>query len=197
VHDGDLRARLAGYLAQLDDRMSDFGSLSLSAIYVACTGCFYPLEPAHVRSIETALTERWGRPVVLPVSAIAEAVGAVGIDRLSLVSPYPAWLTEQATRFWHSMDIDVVETLQVGAGDPYAVTASELVACVHERRLSGAGILFTGTGMRTLEAMDRLSHHVEMPMFSSNWCSAWKLQRLLSSAGSPASEPSTDRGDRA
>ncbi|WP_327173948.1 arylmalonate decarboxylase [Streptomyces sp. NBC_01335] len=181
--DRDLRGRLERYNEVLPDTLGDFGSLSLDAVVVACTGSHYLLSPRGDRELCDRLSQRTGRPVRSAALAILAAAEAAGVDRLVLVSPYMPWLTELSERYWRDAGLHVEHVVKVRAGDrfsPYDVTTEELVAQVREAELPvGAALLFTGTGMFTFAALTELARDTERPLLTSNLAGAWWARDTL------------------
>lgn len=176
VSDDDLRERLSNYLDELPARVRDFGSLTLDALYVACTGCFYALGPTGVHQLEQELTANAGCPIITPVRAIRDALGVLGVDRMTLVSPYPDWLTAASVAFWEEAGVHVARVITIGDGHPYRVTATQLVETLADQVDEECNaVVFSGTGVPTLAAMEHLSGAMEAPMLSSNWCACWVL----------------------
>lgn len=181
--DRDLRGRLERYNEVLPGTLGDFGSLSLDAVVVACTGSHYLLSPRGDRELCDRLSQRTGRPVRSAALAILAAAEAAGVDRLVLVSPYMPWLTELSERYWRDAGLQVEHVVKVRAGDrfsPYDVTTDELVAQVREAELpDGAALLFTGTGMFTFAALTELARNTERPLLTSNLAGAWWARDTL------------------
>lgn len=179
--DGDLRARLADYR---DDTgaLTRLSGLGLSGALIACTGSSYPLGLQGDREWAERAGQQLGAPVVTAAGALAEALEALGADRIHLVSPYPQWLTEQCVEFWRSAghEVERVWSLNV-TGSIYDTPASELGAVV-ESALAEANpqvVLVAGTGAPSLAALDALVGRVQVPVLSSNLAGAWALNRLV------------------
>lgn len=150
------------------------------------------------RAAFAELSRRRGCPVVSATEAILESLRHVGARRVAVVSPYPAWLTEAALRYWRDAGIAVVEVAQVvqvgaqaatGSSDTrkvYNVTSAN--ALVDARRLrcrDADAILLSGTGMPTLGAIGGISRAFGKPMLSSNLCLRWMLGAKLGPRGDP------------
>jgi maleate isomerase len=68
---------------------------------------------------------------------------------------------------------------------PYEVTTDQLVAQLEQAAPArDTALLLTGTGMRTLRAIDVLTSRAERIVLTANLCSVWWA---LTSAGLPAS----------
>ncbi|MFC7986891.1 hypothetical protein [Streptomyces sp. NPDC057336] len=152
--------------------------MRLEAAVVACSASHYLLGPEGDRVFCESLSAKTGYPVVSSTQAILAACEALGVDRLTLVSPYEPWLTETSRRFWEAAGLRVDEVVAVPAGedlyDPYRVTTATLLDPLRARDFpGGTTLLFTGTGMATLEALEELARGTDRVLLTSNLASAW------------------------
>ncbi|ANY17516.1 hypothetical protein AW878_03915 [Bordetella pseudohinzii] len=176
---GDLDARNRGYVQAYAECIKGFGSLKLDAIAVAMTGPQYRL----LFEGDVALCQRLSEAAEVPVEtasmALYHALKALGIERLSLLSPYPNWLTNLAVAYWESAGFKVDH---IQAFDDklvaYSVTPEEVARALLETRTeAGGAVVMSGTGMRTLEALHQAQGIT--PLLSSNLCSVWSLARRI------------------
>ncbi|MGW1868418.1 maleate cis-trans isomerase family protein [Streptomyces mauvecolor] len=180
-----LRAMLETYNEVLPGVLDGFGGLPLDAAVVACSASHYLLGPDGDREFCARLGERAGYPVRSSALATLSALEALGLDRLTLVSPYEPWLTELSRGYWEKAGLTVDGVVQIKAGevhDPYRVTTEMLLEQLSRRSLPEDGaVLFTGTGMFTLAALGELARPGRA-LLSSNLASAWWA---LHAAGAP------------
>jgi maleate isomerase len=174
---GDLDARNRGYVSAYAEAIQGFGSLKLDAIAVAMTGPQYRL--LHQGDIDLCkqLSDAAGVRVETASIALCHALQALGVSRLSLLSPYPDWLTTLATGYWQSagFQVDHIQSFEDKLV-AYAVTPDQVAQALRETRSeAGGAVVMSGTGMRTLEAL--LQVQAEAPTLSSNLCSVWSLAR--------------------
>lgn len=186
----DLPARLAHYRDRLGDRLSSLSGLGLAAVLVACTGSSYPLGHEDDRAWSQAASRDFGAPVITAAGALLLALRSLRAERLSLVSPYPTWLTEQSAQFWRGAGITVDRVNQiVGTGTIYDTTGSEvraaLLSCISG---SAQAVVVTGTGAPSLDVLDELASLSPVPLLSSNVAGAWAL---IGAAGLAAQMPTT------
>ncbi|MDH2387392.1 arylmalonate decarboxylase [Streptomyces sp. HNM0663] len=179
-----LRDMLETYNRVLPDTLGDFGGMRLDASVVACSASHYLLNPGGDRALCEELSERFGHPVRSSTQAILAVCEALGVTRLTLVSPYQPWLTDTSRAFWERAGLKVDDVVLVPAGrkpdgsehfDPYEVTTREILRRIRGRRIPGdSALLFTGTGMGTLAALAELAREdADRPLLSSNLASAW------------------------
>ncbi|MEU3971544.1 maleate cis-trans isomerase family protein [Streptomyces bacillaris] len=187
-----LRAMLETYNEVLPELLGSFGALRLDATVVACSASHYLLEPAGDRAFCAELSERAGAPVGSSTQAILAACEALGVTRLTLVSPYQPWLTDTSRAFWERAGLTVYGVVLVPAAeaagpegdahfDPYEVTTDAILRRIRERELpEDTALLFTGTGMGTLAALTELARRdPHRTLLTSNLASAWWARRVV------------------
>ncbi|KOX37813.1 arylmalonate decarboxylase [Streptomyces sp. NRRL F-6491] len=176
----------------LPDTLAGFGAMGLDAAVVACSASHYLLAPEGDRAFCEELSDRAGYPVRSSTQAILTACAWLGVERLTLVSPYEPWLTETSAGFWRAAGLTVDEALLVpareGHFDPYEVTTAAILERVRGARLAeGTALLFTGTGMGTLAALEELGRDDgDRVLLTSNLASAWWALRTAGAGGDPA-----------
>ncbi|AXI86448.1 arylmalonate decarboxylase [Streptomyces sp. ETH9427] len=181
---------LETYNRVLPDTLGDFGGMRLDATVVACSASHYLLNPDGDRALCEELSERAGHPVRSSTQAILMLCAALGVTRLTLVSPYQPWLTETSRAFWERAGVKVDDVVLVPAArdpdgsehyDPYEVTTRAILRRLREHRVpEDAALLFTGTGMGTLAALTELAREdTGRPLLSSNLASAWWARHVV------------------
>jgi len=181
VQPGDLAQRNEGYRAAYPTSVMGYGPLHLDAILVSCTGSSYLLGKAGDAKISADLQTLTGVPTITSSYSIQEALAALNIRRITLMSPYPAWLTKQSAEYW-SGSLQLDEVIQLGDGSTNA--AYELDDDYVEQQLlkltpraKNSAVLMSGTGMPTLDAIGRVGDKLGVPVLSSNLCGIWWLLR--------------------
>ncbi len=184
---GDLQQRNAAYAAHYESTIASFGALRLDAIYLGSTGATYPMGPAGDRALGDILTAAAGKPVWTASRAILESLGALGCDKMCLISPYPDWLTDLAVAFWEAAGLRVEQVVKLGEiFRAYELETAEVLEGLQRAKPStGSAVLLSGTGMLTLPAILAKRARFGVPVLSSNLCGAWQLLRSL---GLPASD---------
>lgn len=179
----DQRQRNEGYLRAEPDSVAAFGALRLTGIFIACTGSHYPLDLGDEESANAELSERAGCPVLPATMAIAEVLRAAKATELVIVSPYEPWLTELSGQYWTRQGFKVSTIVQVRAESgfsPYDVTPAGIIERFKTAGIArDATVLFTGTGMATIEAMTALGEGNQRITVSSNLCGAWWMRSRL------------------
>lgn len=183
---GDLEARNRGYVGAYAEAIKGFGSLKLDAVAVAMTGPQYRLLHEGDVALCKALSDAAGMRVETSSIALCHALQTLGVEHLSLLSPYPSWLTELAVRYWKSagFTVDHVQAFEDKLV-AYTVTPDQVAQALRDTRTeAGGAVVMSGTGMRTLEALLQVQGGV--PALSSNLCSVWSLVRHFKQAAPSA-----------
>jgi maleate isomerase len=181
--DTTLEERNRRYIEAYPAALDSFGHLALDAVVIGLTGPSYRLLPPGDRELVARLS-RPRRSVQTASLAIADALAALGAQRIGLLSPYPRWLTEHAAAYWTEAGHEIVDIVEVSeAHDAYALTSADVAAAIGRMRSVGIdAIVMSGTGMLTLPAI--LATRRTVPFLSSNICCAWWLMRVAGAAPS-------------
>jgi maleate isomerase len=190
----DLRGRLGWYLDHSVESLQNLRNHDLAAVLVACAGASYPLGPDGDRAWSARLSGQFGAPVITAAGAVATALAALQVSRLSLVSPYPRWLTEQCAGFWRATGLHVDMYPVSGSDAIYRKTVESVRAAVraalsdtsNQRR----AVLVAGTGAPSLAVLEEAAGVGPVPVLSSNLAGVWALLGAAGAALSAASSPS-------
>ena len=176
------RFYVRAYAAALDA----LAGLQVQAALIAMTGPNYRFGLEGDKALCDDLTQRFGAPVATASLAIYESLTAMGADRITLLSPYPDWLTAEAQQYWTGagFTVDTVHQFFTSGQDFRAYeTDSEQVVDALESFQSDVPAVLTGTGLATINSLQQASG--DNMVMSSNLCGAWWLLRQLGLAGSP------------
>jgi len=178
--DESARERLLGYFSNVPAALASFDTLQPKVTLFACTGSTYLV------GLEAEDRVFPARNVVSAARAVLAALDALEIERMAIVSPYPAWLTEACAAFWASrgrrlVDVHPLEGERDDTRRIYALTSKDAAAALTRIRTAGAqAVLLTGTGMPTLAAL--AGANPALPVLSSNFCLGWVAMRRLCDA---------------
>jgi maleate isomerase len=176
-----LRERFIGYNRMLATVADSFGGARLSALGLACTGSCYLDGPGGDDKLCADLRTGGTQHVVTAAHALKELIEALGRRRIGLVTPYPAWVTELAIKYWQASGFEVVHALELpGVISIYDVGTDAVMATAREMMSTSADvILLSGTGVPTVPAIGILSQTATVPVISSNLALAWWMLRAL------------------
>jgi len=196
-----LEDRLHDYFEHLDDTLDTFGGAPLGAVAVACTGPSYLIGPMAEDQLVDSLQRRRGVAVATAAQALVAALRALNAQRIALVSPYPAALTQASMGYWTARGFEVVAVQTVAAAKAghhpiYAIESDAVTAALEglKARLQAPGapaadaVVLLGTGLPTLPALARpapaeAANNPERPLLCANLALAWQAMEHL--AGRP------------
>ena len=178
--------RLRDYLVNLPEMLETrFAGLPLNGFLFACTASSYVLEQEQIKEVCNAAQEKLGgKPVILATQAISHWLRQNQIRTLSLLSPYPDWLTNLAVKFWGNEGFDIVthEQVAIPSDDTrgiYELSSSDAVPAFNQLAHSGAdAVLISGTGMPSLQLL-KMARSNGVNAISSNYCLAWAGTEML------------------
>ena len=175
--------RLVQYLDNLGTSIEAFDTARPDALGFACTGTSYLIGPDEERRRADEYTKRFGYPVITAAHAIRDACAFLGVSRVALLAPYPAFLVDASLEYWRQCGLDIVSFArkEMDASDTravYKIRAPMVLEAAAALDTSKAeAILLSGTGMPTLRVMSALSRKTGKPVLSSNLCLVWSLLR--------------------
>lgn len=189
-----LRERFLQYNATLSGTADSFGGMPLDALVFACTGSSYLVGPRGEDALLADL-RAGARQVCTAALAVRQALTACGCRRLALVSPYPSWLTAAAVDYWSACGFEVTGTFAIPqVKSIYAITPEEVMAAALSIPTAGIdGIVLSGTGMPTLDAIPSLSDKLRVPVISSASASIWWVVNALGIAWDGVRSPAVRR----
>ena len=157
-------------------------SLAPDAVAYACTSGSFLEGRARLSAQTEAIAGIVGCPVVATSAALIDALGALGIRRVALATPYLDAINRVERTFLEDHGIDVVSVRGLGlSGTAIREVAPERVftlAC--DADCEAAEALFVScTDLRALEAVDALEARLQKPVLTSNQVTLWALLRTL------------------
>lgn len=180
--DLDMKQRLTKYRSDLPQAIDTLKGLDLDGVLVACTGSSYPIGLSGDKKWTDEASEQLGKPVVSAAGSVAKVLKSLNAKELVLISPYPAWLTEELTQFWSAAGYKIVELVEINKSENiYDLTKSEIAKTLREA-ISRSGekrpnrvLLVAGTGVPSLEPIEEMISSVEIPIVTSQIAGIWNL----------------------
>ncbi len=187
----DLEQRLVEYYENTLDFVGQFDDLKIDAFGLACTGSSYLLGQTREQELLDGFSAELGIPIVTAAEAIRSNLEHLNARRIAIVSPYPDWLVERARAFWEDAGIAVstirsVPLESANVHTIYSLRSADALAQALKIDLDGVdAIVYTGTGMPTLGAINPLKEATGLPVLSSNLC---LMSRLANEIGASDTE---------
>ncbi|QNF94101.1 Asp/Glu/hydantoin racemase [Janibacter sp. YB324] len=142
--------------------------------YLCSSGSFI-----HGRDGETALVDairEAGAPEALTSSgALAEAVTTLGLQRISVITPYDQPLTDRLVDFLGELEVGVVTQQHLGlAGGIWRVNYRTVAALVEAADDPAAEAIFVScTNLPTYDIIDPLERELGKPVLTANQLTVW------------------------
>jgi maleate isomerase len=181
----DQRTRFLGYLENLEQTLKSYDTLKLDVLGFACTASSYLIGSKREQAFVGDLSDRVGYPIVTGGRAILYALAELAVRRVAIVAPYPQFVLDAGNAYLREAGIEPVVKHRVVTRTSdtrtiYELTSDDALAAAETLDLAGAEcLLFTGTGMPTLRAMEALGGWIGIPVLSTNLCLAWAMTRVL------------------
>ena len=152
----------------------------VNVILYGCTASGFLKGPAGDRQVRTDIEAAAGIPVANSSLAIVEALRALGATRVSLASPYAAWLNERL-RVYLEADGFKVLAMQGLSTEAHSTISSERIrALVAEvDRPEAQAIFVSCSNFPTLDILEPLEEKHGKPIITSNASGMWKMLRLV------------------
>jgi maleate isomerase len=160
------------------------GTAQVDAVAYACTSGSFIGGPGYDQALLARITaEAGGVPAVGTSPAMVEALHAVDIQRVSVVTPYTDEINEGLTTFLtaHGFDVlsmagqQIVPNVEIGAQAP------ETIVAFAKANLDPAanGLFLSCTNWRAMEVAERLERETGKPVVTSNQATLWAALRAL------------------
>jgi maleate isomerase len=181
----DPKARMLEYFDQLDRTLQAFDTMKLDALAFACTASSYVVGHAREDRELGEIGARRGYPIISGGKAIIAALKELGAKSVAIGAPYPAWVLEACKVYYEAAGFRVVSMRQIEIASTdlrsiYELSSADAVAAVAHLKIEGADcVLFTGSGMPSLRAIEPAQQRTGLPALSTNLCLGWALCKAV------------------
>ncbi len=156
------------------------------AIAFACTTGSLHGGPGYDRRVIERILEVTGTPATTTATALLEALGAEGVGRVALVSPYEPWLEAKVVAFLEAAGVAVEGRVSFDLPDPRhigAVAPEHVAAAILRVDTDRAdAVVVSCTALRGVEAARLVASRLGKPVLTSNQATYWKLLELATGA---------------
>jgi len=169
-----------------DDLERASGDLAQAGVDVIAYGCTAGSMVAPMTRLTDFMTGATGIPAVATAPAIVHALGALGVRRVALATPYGEALNADERRFLAANGVEVVAAQGLGYGDggpdEYVNIARVPVAEVFEfvraaDTEAAEAVVVSCTDFATSPIIARLEAALAKPMVTSNQATLWAALR--------------------
>lgn len=165
-------------------------SARFHAIGYACTSGATVMGPARVT--ELIAQAHPGVPVTDPLSAVSAACRALGVQRLALVSPYVAEMSQALVDALGEAGLTVAPFGSFGVAEERAVariSAASIASAL--RRIGGdpacEAVFVSCTNLPALKLLEAVESELGKPVLTSNQALCWHMLRLAGLGDGPQS----------
>ena len=166
------------HLLEAANRLADAG---VDIIGYGCTSGSLFKGKDHPGEMVGSIEEETGIPAVATSSAVIEALGALGIKKICIATPYIEEINELEHRFLEQngkevlriKGLGIIRNREVGNKEPGAAYELAREVFVPEAQ----GIFISCTNFRTIEVIGRLEEELKVPVLSSNTATFWAMMK--------------------
>ena len=159
---------------------------NVDLIVYACTGGSFFDGSDHADPMIQMIESVSGVPAVGTADSVLEALKSLGAKRISVASPYPAWLNEQLADYYNRAGFEVlnvegeVEAFKNGARGICDNSPGSVVEFAQNVCRPEADALFCScTAWRAVEAAEELERRLSKPVVTSNQATVWAAFKKL------------------
>ena len=141
-------------------------------------------EDGYDARIKQIMSGRAGVPAVTSAEAIGEALQALGVKRIAIVTPYSQDVIDRAARYYETnFGLEVVAKEAFGATDAYAIgrmgagNATEAFARVD--RPEAEALVMPGGAFQTMTHIAAWEERFGKPVISTNQAALWSMLRVM------------------
>lgn len=131
----------------------------------------------------TRITEATGIPATTSVLALNELLGAAGVRKLGLVTPYRDDVQERIVANFRTIDVDCTAERHLGISvnfDFAKVEPGTLARLAREVAAAGCdAITMLCTNLRSAQLAEELERELKIPIFDSTATVVWKALKLI------------------
>jgi maleate isomerase len=172
-------SNMDGVIDYMPEAASTLKVVEPDLVLFCCTSASFYRGPNWNQELDSRISKDMGKPAISTSTALLQALGAMGVQRLLLVSPYPAHTNQLECDFLQAHGISVV-----GVHAFNCIYSREIADVGPERILNESAeykasapeadcLFISCTGLRSLEIAERLEERVGLPVLTSNMVSLW------------------------
>jgi maleate isomerase len=147
-----------------------------------CTTTSFIKGVGHDTEISNRIEEVTGVPAITTSTAAVKALNALGLSRISTVSPYMPEVDQRLTAFLQGNGFQVVAANPLGLAQDHSLNPSDAIreAAEDADRAEAEGIFISCTGQRTAGFIGELERKLGKPVVTSNQATFWCALHMLS-----------------
>lgn len=136
----------------------------------------------------SAIEAATGIPATVTIRSVVAGLRELGAHRVSVASPYEAWLNESIRDFLQGSGIEVCEIAGFGGATNRKITFQEAARisaddvaklAINVDRPEADAIFISCTNFPTLEVVESLEEQLGKPVVTSTTASMWEMLRMI------------------
>lgn len=181
IPDGTMTAAFLDEMNRgLEEKVKLLAAARVNVIAYACTSGSFYRGSAWDEQVNQVVQENADVPCVTTSTAVSKAFRALGLQRISVITPYPQWTNDKLAEYYRNEGFDIVDV----HGDPRAAALghraindqdpAQIVQFGRDHFDHGAqGLFCSCTAWRSLECVETLESTLGVPVVSSNQATIW------------------------
>lgn len=171
--------------AMSDDIERQAKLLATADVDVIMLGAVAPgvLKPGYDRELSGRIRAATGKQASTAATALLGALRHLGVARIAIGAPYDDRVNALARSFLQAAGIEVVATRELGLKDNLQVGRLGAEAAYELGRKvdcpAAGAIVFAGTNMRSMDALEPLERDLGKPVISTTAVSLWEALRII------------------
>jgi maleate cis-trans isomerase len=151
-----------------------------AVVVLAHTGASYVNGFANEQALIDRLASLAGATALTAARAISTALRHLGVKRLALGTPYPDAINALGRTYWEAAGFEIVAHRRLeGVTSIYAESAERAYQLARDADTRSAdAVLLSGTGLPTVDVIERLEQDLGKPVVSSMQASFWQALHL-------------------
>jgi maleate cis-trans isomerase len=179
-HLADTEADLLWLSTQAGAAAELLAHAKVDAICHGCTASGFLKSPEDDLAQEAALTRSSGIPTGTSSAAIVRALRAVGATRISVASPYEAWLNDRVQQHLEAAGFTVVAMKGLGTQAHGSISTDTVRALALEVvRPDTEAVFISCSNFRTLDILAQVEQATGLPVITSNQAALWGTLRAI------------------
>jgi maleate cis-trans isomerase len=151
-----------------------------AVVVLAHTGVSYVNTFAREDALTARLAAAARAPAITAARAISAALRRVGARKLALGTPYPEGISALGRAYWEAAGFEIVRHHRLeGVTNIYAESPERAHQLARQADTPEAdAVLLSGTGLPTVDVLERLERELGKPVISSVQASLWHALRV-------------------
>lgn len=169
-------------------------SVNPAAVLYACSSGSFVDGMVGEWAIRNAMLEAGAAAAVTTAGASIDALRLTGMQRVAVVTPYTAVLTQRLVRFLEEAEFDVVSAGHLGLKSDISRVSKETISRLVRQadEVDADAVLVSCTALRTWGIVRELEGELGRPVFTSNQVSLWAVLVAAGVLGGGLGQPGSD-----